>query len=305
MSGAPRPAWTLAATPIAPFVRARTAVPPGIQPLDPAEWLFMGDDVAGQMALRDRLVEGDRDDLGPPWMVDGGEAAARELLDAVVEHLIARGSGALECGFLRRFDGVSVPLDGPPMAVLGRLAPEDFLIMERPEGAAEHVLTAGVLLFPAQWTLSEKIGKPLLRIHRPVPEYAGDLQRRVQRFFDGVQVGRPLWRANWHFARSPEIVTPMREAAKLRRAAEPAADDGAAWLRVERQTVLRLPKTGAAVFGVRTLMSDVNGLTVEQWRGLHAALEAMDPEARLHKAPPALIARAAAVAETGRTESVV
>jgi hypothetical protein len=181
------------------------------------------------------------------------------------------------------------------MAVLGRLAPEDFLIMERRPGEDEHGLTAGVLLFPAHWTLSEKIGKPLVRIHEPVPDYEGDLSRRVQRFFDGVRIGRPLWRANWHFSAAAEIVTPVREADKPRLYAERLPDAHAArWLRVERQTVLRLPCTGAVVFGVRTLMSDVEGLTAEQWRGLHAAFAAMAPEERAGKATPELLARAAA-----------
>ncbi|MEM1314988.1 MAG: DUF3445 domain-containing protein [Pseudomonadota bacterium] len=275
----------------------RTAVPPGIQPLDPERWLFMAEDHAGQMALRDRLVAGECDALGPPWIVEGGENAAQELLETVADHLTARGLCSRERGVLRRPDGVSLPLDGPPMAVLGRLAPEDFLIMERPEGASEHLLTAGVLLFPAHWTLAEKIGKPLLRIHLPVPEYPGDLARRVQRFFDGVQVGRPLWRANWHFARTPEIATPMREAAKLGHHQEPWGEaDQAPWLRVERQTVLRLPRTGSVVFGVRTLMSDVNNFTEAQWRGLNAIFAAMTPQERACKAPPGLIARAASAA---------
>lgn len=290
--GSERPDWTLDHVPVAPFMRPRTASPPGIQPLDPAQWLFFSDDVEGQMALRDRLIEGEDADLGPAWMVAGGEKAAEELLDCVVDHLVSRGFGAVSSGKLRRKDGVSVDLSGPPMAVLGRLAPEDFLIMERPEGAEEHVLTAGVLLFPAHWTLSEKIGRPLVRIHQPVPDYEGDLSRRVQRFFDGVQVGRPLWRANWHFAGTPQIVTPMREVDKVGLYLERLPDErSVGWLRVERQTILRLPRTGAVVFGVRTLMSDIGGLTSEQWRGLQAAFAAMSAEERDGKATPDLLAR--------------
>jgi SAM-dependent methyltransferase len=85
MKDAPeRPAWTLPHVPVAPFMHPRTASPPGIQPLDPAEWLYMAEDYAGQMALRDRLIEAENEALGPPWMVSGGEKAAEELLEAVV-----------------------------------------------------------------------------------------------------------------------------------------------------------------------------------------------------------------------------
>ena len=110
-----------------------------------------------------------------------------------------------------------------------------------------------------------------------------------------MRVGRPLWRANWHFSGSPEIVTPIREADKPALYAERLpGENEARWLRVERQTVLRLSRTGAAVFGVRTLMSDIDGLTPEQWRGLGEAFAAMSDAERTSKATPDLLARAAA-----------
>ncbi len=292
-----RPAWTLGHVAVAPFMAARTAVAPGIGPLAPEDWLHVDEDHAAQMALRDALILGpEREDLGPAVMTAGGEAAAAELSEAVAEEVVARHGARRESGAVVRRDGVRVALEGDPMAVAGRLAQEDFLVMEKPEGAAEHVLTAGVLCFPAHWRLDEKIGRPLPRIHLPVTEYPGALARKVQRFFDGVKPGRPLMRANWHFAASPEIVTPAHEAEKLANYSRRLAADGPAWLRVERQTVLRLPRTGATVFGVRTLMSDVEGLTAEQWRALADRFEEMPEEQRARKAGPALVARARAAA---------
>jgi hypothetical protein len=288
-----RPGWTLGHVPVAPFMATRTAVAPGIGPLEPSEWLYVDDDCAAQMALRDALIEGpEREDLGPVAMTEGGEDAAAELAEAVTDEVVARHGARRAGGAVVRRDGVSVALDGDPIAVAGRLAQEDFLVMEKPEGAAEHVLTAGVLCFPAHWRLDEKIGRPLLRIHLPVTEYPGELEKRVQRFFDGVKVGRPLMRANWHFAASPEIVTPAHEAEKMRNYERRLSSGGPAWLRVERQTVLRLPRTGAVVFGVRTLMSDVEGLTTEQWRALAERFEEMPEAQRTRKASPALVARA-------------
>ncbi|MEO0682775.1 MAG: DUF3445 domain-containing protein [Pseudomonadota bacterium] len=303
MSG--RPDWTLAHAPLAPFAHPRTAVPPGIAPLDEAAWLYDADDRAGQLRLKAAILlgegtigaAGDASALGPPAMIhdEGGRAAAEELRDAVLAHAEAAGLGRRDGGHWRSREGAATPLDLDPMTVAGAATAEDWLVMEKRSGDAEHVLTAGVLAFPAFWTLSEKIGRPLLRIHRPVPDYEGDLARRVQRFFDGVRVGRPLWRANWHFSASPDIVTPMGEARKgaLYEDRMPQAER-AEWLRVERQTILRLPRTGAAVFGVRTLVSQVEGLTDAQWRGLHATLAAMTPAERARKAPEALFRRAAA-----------
>lgn len=283
--------WALNRVPVAPFAAPRTARLPGIQPLDPEEWLFPAEDFAGQMAERDRLILGH-----PDWAQatrPEGEAAAAELLEAVEQAAVSRHGARREGGAVRRPDGVRVdPGALPAVAAAGRLAQEDFLVLAKPEGAAEHALVAGVLCFPALWTLSEKIGRPLVRIHRPVPDYPGDLARRVQRLLDGVKPGRPLWRANWHFQPGPEIVTPQREAEKMGGAPRPEPGEDA-WLRVERQTVLRLPRSGAVVFGVRTLVSPASALTAEQWRGMEETLRALPEAEGLAKLSPALRARLA------------
>ncbi|MDF2234240.1 DUF3445 domain-containing protein [Albimonas sp. CAU 1670] len=287
------PPWALPYAPVAPFANARVAVAPGIQPLDPAEWFLIAEDFAGQMAERDRLIADHA-----AWAygtTPEGEEAAAELLETIAEHVVAR-HGFTPDGprALIRPDGVRVALDDlPPIAAAGRLVQDDLLLMARPEGAEEHVLVAGVLCFPAHWTLSEKLGRPLLRIHMPVPEYPGDLARRVQRFFDGVQPGRPIWRANWHFAAHPEIVTPMPEAQKTAMYRERLALGEDAWLRVERQTVLRLPRTRAALFGVRTLITPADGLSPAQWRALDAVVSELPAEQGARKLGPALRARAA------------
>lgn len=125
---------------------------------------------------------------------------------------------------------------------------EDLCILEKPAGAAEHVLTGAVLCFPSAWTLAQKIGRPLMRIHAPVEEYDEGIGRRVQRLFDGVQVGRPLWRFNWLPTDDTALFRPKLEYADKIRAA------GMAYLRSERQTILRLPRTRAVVFGIHTYM---------------------------------------------------
>lgn len=104
--------------------------------------------------------------------------------------------------------------DANPMHLLGRLLQNDFVLMEK--RGAEHVLSAAVLCFPASWRLREKAGQPLTNIHVPVAEYDNDLARRVQRLFDGIQVGRPLWRFNQLWYDDPELFQP-RSALEPRR----------------------------------------------------------------------------------------
>ncbi|TDK51283.1 heme-dependent oxidative N-demethylase family protein [Antarcticimicrobium luteum] len=217
---------------------------PGIQPLAPEDWLIRDEAFAGQMAYRDRLLSDRREAVLA--MDEGARAAAEELLDLVLERAYPGAGDAVT-----RPDGVSVDIDrNDPMGTLGRLVQEDLCILQKPEGAEEHVLTAAVLCFPASWTLEEKFMHPLIRIHVPVPEYDGNIAARVQRLFDGVQPGRPLWRFNALWYDDPDLHQPRREAEKRphRRA---AADQ---YLRSERQSVLRLPRTRAVVFSIHTFV---------------------------------------------------
>lgn len=217
---------------------------PGIQPLALDEWLIRDEAFAGQMAYRDRLLAEKRDVVLA--MDETAREAALELLDLVLERAYP-GAGDT----VARPDGMVVPVDrDDPMGTLGRLVQEDFCLLQKPEGAEEHVLTAAVLCFPASWTLAEKFMRPLIRIHVPVPEYDANIAARVQRLFDGVRPDRPLWRFNRLWYGDPDLHQPRREADKRphRRAA------AVAFLRSERQSLLRLPKTRAVVFSIHTFV---------------------------------------------------
>lgn len=217
---------------------------PGIAPLDMADWLLVDEAFAPQMAERARLLAERRGDV---LAVTGGAGpAAEELLQFVLDWLREHGAGYdISANVVRRPDGVRVAIDrADPMLTLGHLVQEDLCIMEK--RGDEHVLTAAVLCFPASWRLSDKINRPLLAIHVPVPEYDDSIARRVQRLFDGVQPGRPLWRFNAHGYGDPALYHPSRENV------DDAARARLPYLRSERQCVLRLPQTRACVFSIHT-----------------------------------------------------
>lgn len=111
--------------------------------------------------------------------------------------------------------------------------------------------TGAVLCFPASWLLSEKSGRPLSAIHETVDEYDTGLARRVQRMFDGVQVGRPLWRMNQLWYADPELHQPRSDITPRAIENKP---EGASYYRSERQCILRLPQTQAVVFTIHTFV---------------------------------------------------
>lgn len=220
---------------------------PGIAPLDLARWLVVDEAFDAQMALRARLLAERRADVLA--VTPEGEAAAQELLDYVLFWLVKHAPGyAVGATGVRRPDGIEVAIDrSDPMGTLGHLVQEDLCLLER--RGDEHVLSAAVLCFPASWRLLDKIGRPLTTIHVPVAAYDGDIARRVQRLFDGVLVGRPLWRFNAlrYFEADLHLPRPR---------VQPSADAIPPYLRSERQCVLRLPETGACVFSIHTYVID-------------------------------------------------
>ncbi|MCF6443384.1 DUF3445 domain-containing protein [Nereida sp. MMG025] len=209
-----------------PWIAAAQRPLPGVQPLGDLPWLIRGDDYAVQMTERARLI---RDHFGDvAAQTDLGSSAVDELKSLVIN---AVGHDA----------DVN---DAAPLASLALLAQEDFCILVKQ--GAQHVLAAALVCFPASWQLKEKMGKPMTDIHAPVESYA-PVAQRVERLFDGVQVGRPLWRANVLWYEDPALFQP-RSVSQPRR----MPDCKARFLRSERQVILRLPETRAVVFSIRT-----------------------------------------------------
>ncbi len=243
--------------PHAPWLEPALWRLPGTQPLDPSLWLMRDDAFAGQMAVRDELIATAQDRVHA--LLPEAREAAAECLDLVLEHCGQQEGYVVRGGHVARPDGVDVSIDrGHPLITIGRLVQEDMCILQ-PGGAAEHVLTGAIMCFPASWTLAEKIGKPLRRIHAPVATYGEDLAVRVQRMFDRLRPETPMWRANALLYDKPDLFQPRRENEETRH-----ISDMGRYLRSERQTIRRLPETGAIVFAIHTYVVALERLSDEQ-----------------------------------------
>ncbi len=242
------------ALPVKPWMQAKTRRLPGIQPVAKGEWLLRDDAYAAQMAYRDTLIATRLEDVfqATPESLPMQE----ELLETVLNELDTPHRNG------QRPDGVQVPLDGPPLLVAARLVQEDLLIMDM---AAEPRLVAGVLCFPASWSLAEKFGGGLEAIHGYVDEYTDEMAARVRRMFEAIRPDQPLWRANFLRYAEADLHQPRRVGE-----AKPAPTSGG-FVRVERQTLRKLPRTGAVVFGIHTY--------VIRWDQLNSAEQAAFIEA--------------------------
>ncbi len=250
--------------PISPWDDPRLKRLPGLNPMSRADWVIVDTAFDRQMAYADHLLATKRDKV---LMVDdSAHEGERELL----EHLLA--AVALIDGYdvgvneVIRPDGVGVFIDlENPMFTARSLVQQDLCVMQR--RGNEHVLTAGAMCFPASWTLSEKFMRPMTAIHDPVEDYGSDLARRVERMFAMMRPEQDMWRANWLVYSDPHLHQPRRGGEG--RPHDPLSEQ---WMRVERQSFCKLPKSEAVVFGIHSIVVPFDRLTRDERVSLRAVL---------------------------------
>jgi hypothetical protein len=139
---------------------------------------------------------------------------------------------------------------GDPLDLAGRLVQEDLCLIQI--GAAGPMFTAASLCFPSRWRLLDKIGKPLASVHAPVPLYADRLAGPVDRFMRNLKPGHIVSRLNWSLLDDPALFQPGGKW-RVQGSTDitPKNAGSRVFLRVERQTLRRLPVTQAVLFGIR------------------------------------------------------
>ena len=207
-----------------------------------------------EMAERRRLLAERHGDVFAA--LPASDAARAETLHELVANLTRYAPQWFGCdgGILHnRLTGESWELAAPPcdpLELAGRLVQEDLCIIQ--QGDDGPIFTAAILCFPSRWRLHEKLGKPLAAVHGPVPLYADRLAAPVDRFMAKVRPGHIASRLNWSALDDPAMYQPTGKWREQRDTA--ITEDNAGdrlYLRVERQTLRRLPQSGAILFGIR------------------------------------------------------
>lgn len=256
--------------PFLPFLEAHLSRLPGVVPIVEEDWIVSPPDLNEQLAYRDRLLREQPSDV--VGLQSDGLEASLELLDVLLVDLSDRAAWDVREQEVLRPDGQTIAIDrANPLIAIGRLVSEDFCILTRVDGAAEYVLVAGAVCFPAGWSLPDKLGQPLTLIHDPVPDYDGNLAKRVNRIFDGIRAEQLLLRFNWGLPAHAELHATPENYARL------GPSDGQ-YLRVERQTFRRLRRTQAVVFGIRTTVTPVSALLPREAKALLLHVEQLSDE---------------------------
>ncbi|MBD1869708.1 DUF3445 domain-containing protein [Leptolyngbya sp. FACHB-671] len=271
--------------PYLPFADGQWRMVPGLRSLNLRTWIEIDEHFERELALKETLLQQRYAEVFAS--LPGSEPGQQEALDLLVTHLLEH----FPQRYQREGDRLHNLATGQtwhlsdfkaaPLDLAGRLVQEDFCLMH--SASEGYVLSAASVCFPSRWLLAEKIGRSMEQIHAPVPSYTEKLRSPVNRFFQQIRSDRPVWRLNWSIVDSPDLFLLQSQDAAPNLNAANAGEK--LWIRVERQTLRRLPQSRNILFTIRTYVHSLRVLEAEPTaaRGLAAAIQQISPEMQQYK----------------------
>ncbi|PGH37034.1 hypothetical protein GX50_00017 [[Emmonsia] crescens] len=255
--------------------RARYRTNMGLKRLDQHNWLTIDKNYMEQHELRDALFQTQR--IKVFQCLPEAQHACEELLQEVATYLCGRYPTIFEMDK----DAVKITKTGEifclgdptddlePLEAAARLAMEDFsILLENDSG--QSYLAATASLFPVGWCAAERIGYTIAQMHGPVPLWHKEIEFSVDKFLSRLTVGSPMERSSYFIqvtetgeSLSSILFQPVGLGNKD---VEPRPEN--ILIRRERQTFRRLPKSRAIVFGVKTSLTRLQELPLEELSNL-------------------------------------
>jgi hypothetical protein len=218
----------------------------GTRALPEGHWLGRDDLADSEIALRRRLLAEQRDHVFA--CTPHADEAAYEAA-AMIDQWLQAQRPLIE----------TTCRETHPLARVGSVVQEDICLMVHRD--SQWHLEGAMLCFPSTWNLAEKLGRSAMEVHQPVPHYAEELSQRVDTFFDRMTPDKPVWRRNFSLWPACLLWVPHHDIDPMLWDAE--TDDPtlpSLWIRSERQTLRRLPDTGAILFTIRVQMAPLSVL---------------------------------------------
>lgn len=177
-------------------------------------------------------------------------------------------------------DATTLPCE--PLEYITRQAQGDFCIVDQRDN--NLWMDAGMVTTQADWSLDFDIGMNFMEWHGPVPlAHQMGVFDRALKFLLNLQQGKPTRRFNWTMTINPRLDTSPENYHKWgtdRTTVTPDNVGDKVHLRVELQTLWRLPRSNAILFVIRCYLISMNELvTVPKWaRRFHRVLKTLPPE---------------------------
>lgn len=237
----------------------------GVKPLGDGDWLIVDTGLAAYLGEKARLG---RERFGEVFLAEPNtDAAQAEVLSLVSDALLRtypnryrRDGDAIVISDT----GVVIPLSSPsspPLWTAAQLCQEDLVLMRRAEEGWR--IAAAALCFPSAWRLSEKFGRPMHEIHGHVPDFGAGTRNdmMINRMFDNLKPDTPMLRWNWGLYGDDVLFHPDAGGEADGRF---GPDAQRVFLRLERQTLMRLTKSDDIVFTIRIFVDPLPDLVHEE-----------------------------------------
>ena len=237
----------------------------GLARVDEVDWIAC--DQAGLLPLRWALLE-QRHEAVFAALPDT-EALGQEVQDMLAAHLATHCPQRFTFQEEGRFlldsaTGARHDLAHPgrhPLERAARLVAEDLCVLASDTPGTPQRLVAACVCFPSRWPLADKAGQGLAAIHGPVPFYPEHLAAAMDRLFANLRPGMILQRSNWTIHDSATLFQPTAQPPQAITAQEAP---GRFFVRSERQTLRRLPQTGAILFTILTRLCPLSEMLKNQ-----------------------------------------
>lgn len=147
----------------------------------------------------------------------------------------------------------------------------DDLVVMLPDEQGRYRLAAASLCSPSDWRLEEKLGRTMGEVHSPIPRLNDEIGGQIDRFFARLPSDRAAQRFNWSITPHSNYLS--------RDHWEVSDETSELWYRAERQSLRRLPKTGAIAFTIRVhlcplqALASIDGALPSLWQAVAQAPE--------------------------------
>ena len=244
----------------------------GLRPIRPESWILIGAEHAEIMRQKhDRLNR-----FRPYYYrtLPDSLPAQRELRNRVMTHLLSDHAGSFETtGSVVRsvITGQTLDLNNTstePLLQLSYLIEEDFMLLD--QGGGIPRITAAANAYSSSGRLVASVGHDMEWTHEPVPQLTHKLGAKINRVIRSVHSATPCERFNWQLTPMASVFFPYSNphaanAAAMHHAAvalrrDPARAGELLWIRVERQTLSRLPDSNAVAFSLHTYSDPLSSI---------------------------------------------
>ena len=196
---------------------------------------------------------------------------------------------AREAGFSAYPQGVQISSEGEApgaelAAMLGlsgglpeaaRTHHEDMCLLTLREGDDQYRLVGAAVAWPSDWTPADKLGLPLRALHAPIQGYEEQLASGVDHFMAKLKAGAIYGRCNWFIAATGERLWVAEPPAQAFAHVTPDNAGETLFVRSERQTLRRLPETGAILFTIGIYVSPLDELSRDNVERLAGAMRTL------------------------------